>query len=485
MKGARGLVWWVGRLVLRPAGGTASTVATVVVVALLTMLMCATAAGSLAMDRQTERGDSITPVLSYDREISESTLLTLDPSLSAQRRWNGEEVLRTYFAAAPDGPVAPGLAEMPAAGEYYASPELARAMKDDATLGALFASLRQVGVISQEGLVDPTELRAVVGIERETPLLVPVDRFGSTQALGSEAMRDDARLDGAVTGIVTALIWLPGIVLLVIAVRLGARTRDRRAHAMHVLGLTTRQVRVVHALAAGVPSTFAALLGVAVFVMLTGTLDRIPFTRIGFTDADVQLPWWAMAGCTVALAASVLAIVAGTVDPSPNDPPVRARTSVRFGPVTKLGIAFIGVGAGLLVAMRVLVAIFGPFVAIGLWIACFLVAAGLAASGPALIARLFGYWAPRVWPGARLVGFRLASHASATSLRLGGLLAVLVVLLLGNQAFMSVLNGGTSWSWSERLDGVTAVPATLADLTGSLNLAAVDEAVPELSLIHI
>ncbi|MHB8959198.1 MAG: FtsX-like permease family protein [Candidatus Limnocylindrales bacterium] len=209
--------------------------------------------------------------------------------------WRGLTVTRMEVAAlSADAPVPPGLPRLPAAGEAFVSPALARliAASPADELGDRFG--RVAGTISDAGLMAPDELAAVVG-------MAP----GELVSLGNRP--DGARVATALDGtgevpmpsspFVQALVLIaivgalaPVAVFTAMASRLSAARRGRRLAALRLVGATPRQVQAlaaVESLVATVPGTAA---GVALFLALRPLVAQIPLMGGGWFPESIAPP---------------------------------------------------------------------------------------------------------------------------------------------------------------------------------------------------
>lgn len=111
------------RFALRGTDRLTSSLLMMVGVAGVTVLALATVgAPQVAADRAA-RTEAIAPQVTYDGSRTDlSNLRMIDPAVPQGRRWNGHPVVRQYFATGTSSLTAPGVRQMPAAGEYVASP---------------------------------------------------------------------------------------------------------------------------------------------------------------------------------------------------------------------------------------------------------------------------------------------------------------------------------------------------------------------------
>ena len=168
-------------------------------------------------------------------------------------------------ALGPDAPVVPGLHRLPTAGQYYASPALARLIKtvpyDE--LGQRFPGT-EAGTIGYQALSGPTGLVAIVGYPpaqlAALPDTVKVDKI-STAA----DVQGTTGIYKLAFGIGAIVVLFPLMMLINTATRLAAARREERFAAMRLVGATPRQVNVIATVEAVVGSLLGTLLGVAVF----------------------------------------------------------------------------------------------------------------------------------------------------------------------------------------------------------------------------
>ncbi|MDN5854784.1 MAG: hypothetical protein L0K86_18425, partial [Actinomycetia bacterium] len=390
------------------------------------------------------------------------------------RRWNGHEIIRRYYARGSSRLNVPGVVRMPAPGEYVASPALVALIERDTTIAALFDGMRRTGVIAPDGLIQPHEFRAVVGIPPDTPLLTNVDGFG-----GTAPWREDHRnLNRLVSFFVLALVWIPVAAFVAVISRLSARQRSRRARSLRELGMSRRAVLSIHGIEAAVICAPAALIGAMVYDQLAGRVTSVPGTQIGFFSEPAQLGWGVSLGVAVlsvgVFAASAAAAVRRAVDIG-----TTGRTAAELAKSARRsrGLWVLLTGVVLLAVAPVLTDLFGGVGFVSLWVACALVAAGIGIAGAPLTCRTITSAAERARSVAALVGLRLGGVVTGSA-RLAGLLGVIVVLLLGGLAFTNVLNGGSSHDWDERLAQRSRVPVIADDLTGRLSLRHVRDIAP-------
>lgn len=484
----RGALWLAARLTFRRGGGNAALMSVLALgMVLLTMLTLATLAAPHASSMQRQRAQAISPRVdsAESAKVTSKTLATFDPRLPPVRpRWNGHSILRTYYARGSSSLVAPGVARMPGVGQFYASPQLQRLMRSDPTVAALFRGYDLVGTIADVGLTHPHEFRAIIGVSSDEALLLPVKGFGVDRSQAPEA--DNARLNTVVAVLVMFALWIPGIAFIVIVTRLAARQRQRRARSIRLLGVSRLVTRLIQASETMLVTFPMALLGCVAYTTLVRATTKLPGTAFGYLTADVEQGLGRCAVVVIALTITAGASTASSLRLDRQD--VSAVPTRPPGRLASFGLVVLIAGIGYLIAIPIVVGVVGneallgaagPTVAYGMWTACGAVASGLALAGPRIVAEVFTRAAQRVGAGGTLVGFRLHSSGSATTLKLGSILGVIIIVMLGTLSFMSVLNGGSAATWNKALVAHRHVPVVVNDFGGSLSLQGVTDIYPD------
>jgi hypothetical protein len=470
VKRPAGALWLALRVTIARRGDVAATSMLAMGAATLTFLALATVAAREVGRAQQHRSYSVTPKLgngtatiaTADSSQTDAALRTVDPRLTPMRRWHEHDIVRSFYSAGRSASTIPGVGRPPRADEYYASPALRGLMRRDATVAALFSGKRLIGTIADEGLVQPHELRAVVGVARTSSFLLPVAGFGSKPFRGFD---DNSTLNASVASIVLLAVWLPGLAVLVIVTGLGSGRRRRRSRALRLLGASVWMTRAINALETIVVALPASLLGCLLYWTFIHRVTTIPWTSFGYFTSDAQLG--TAAYLVVAL---VVTVIAGGSNAFAFGMETAEAGAVHARPpsrIVALGLVLIAVGLGYLFALPALAHIFSR-AALGLWIACGFVSVGLAVAGPRLVMKIADVSARRVRAGGTLVGLRLNSWATTTSSRLGSMLCVIIVMLLGGLSFMSILNGGSSSNWMQTLAAHPKVPVIVNDFGGAL-----------------
>lgn len=205
-------------------------------------------------------------------------------------------------ATGPTSPVPPGLTHLPAPGEYYASPALAKLIRDTPAdqLGDRFPG-RLTGTIGDAALASPDSLIAVIG---RTPAQIkgaPGARAVTTIATSRPSSCDNACWDKAVRGdaltlissVVAGALIFPVLIFIATATRLSAATREQRFAAMRLVGATPRQVSVLSAVEAALAAAVGTVAGFGLYAALRPLVADIPLTgqqRFFLSDLTLSAP---------------------------------------------------------------------------------------------------------------------------------------------------------------------------------------------------
>ena len=226
-------------------------------------------------------------------------------------------------ATGPDGPRLPGVARVPGPGQYYASPALARLLRDLPAnqLADRFPG-QQVGTIGPAALPAPNTLMIIVGDPVATLAHQPgaakvtsIETVPPSGCNGSDCVAGvGIGSDGIdlILSCVAAGLLFPVLIFIGTASRLSAARREQRFAAMRLAGATPRQVSVISA----VESTLAATGGVAggfgLFYLVRPAIATIPFTGAPFFTSDLSLSAADVAAVAVGVpvAAAIAALIA-------------------------------------------------------------------------------------------------------------------------------------------------------------------------------
>lgn len=476
--------WLARKVVLRPHSDPTLWVVTFLSVTCLTLLAFATVAVPVVASRVDARVDAVTPRLDHtsSTRANPSQLRVLEPEVVNLRRWNGHRVTRDFYSPSTSDLVAPGVDRMPRPHQYFASPDLITLMAKDETIAKLFRGQEQLGSIRPDGLSQPHELRAIAGITPTHVLMANVTGFGASNDPSApvQQRQEHTRLRVVVAAFVLAMVWIPALFLLLVVARLSSTQRHRRTRAMRLIGMSRGAVITFHAVETAVVAVPAALSASVIYLSASHHLTRIPATSLGFYPSDLALPTWGFA--LLALAPAATCCFASALDVEPEALTARpgsGRARQQFG--LALAIA----GALMLAIAPLLVDSVGFVAAAGLWLGCTFLATGLALVAPSIAIIVLRRCGRRTTSAEALVGSRLATHGVSTSVRLSSLLAVIVVLMLGGTAFTSVLNGGESQEWRERVAAQPYVPTIVSDLAGTLTRSTMQRIDPSLAVAQV
>ncbi|WP_377273225.1 FtsX-like permease family protein [Peterkaempfera sp. SMS 1(5)a] len=236
--------------------------------------------------------------------------------------YDGQYITEVDVAATgPASPVPPGLAHLPAPGEYYASPALAKLIRDAPAdqLGDRFPG-KLIGTIADTALPSPDTLAAVIG---RTPAQIkgaPLARTVTSIATARPATCDNACFDQGVRGdamtlilsVVAAALIFPVLIFIGTATRLSAATREQRYAAMRLVGATPRQVSLISAVESTLAAAAGTAVGFALYAALRPLVATIPLTgqRFFLSDLTLNAPQALGVAVGVPLAAAVAARLA-------------------------------------------------------------------------------------------------------------------------------------------------------------------------------
>ncbi|RII20789.1 FtsX-like permease family protein [Streptomyces sp. YIM 130001] len=263
------------------------TLLTAVGVGLGVALLLVTAALPTAMNSREARGDDRNDNTFSSQKVpaAEDTLV-----ISAVDTDFRSKSVRGRLVA-PDGakaPLPPGVSAHPKPGEMVVSPALAELLKsDDGKMLRDRLQAKQVGTISDAGLIGPGELAYYAGAEKLVPNGYPtmrIDHFGPADSA-------DDPFDPVLvllTLLVFVVLLMPVGVFIAAAVRFGGERRDRRLAALRLIGADGRMTRRI---AAG-ESLAGALLGLAVgtgfFLITRAAAADIEVLDVSVFPADLD-----------------------------------------------------------------------------------------------------------------------------------------------------------------------------------------------------
>jgi hypothetical protein len=188
--------------------------------------------------------------------------------------YQGQTINRLDVAAlGPNAPVPPGIAKLPPAGDYYASPALAALIRSVPAdeLGERFPGT-MIGTIGQAGLTGSGDLAIYIGQTSAQVNNIPGTTWVTSisqapaQAVFSPFFRF-AFLIG-----VLAVVF-PMLVLISTATRLAADRREERFAALRLVGGTPGDIRIIAAVEAVIGAFLGAVVGTGIFLLVRSALS--------------------------------------------------------------------------------------------------------------------------------------------------------------------------------------------------------------------
>lgn len=417
---------------LKGAGrhGLLGTALTVVAVAVSTMLLLSALAANGAFAARAERTAWQTP-LSSAKESATAVQSTRVEYVRDQPI----TVVR-LAALGTTAPVPPGLGSFPKPGEFYASPGLAAllgSMPAD-QLAERFPAL--TGEVGRDALGGPGQLVAVLGLESGDPLLSVADGpafdpetaptfiagFTGTTSVNSTVY--DLLLKMA-----TAMVVAPLLIFGAAAARLTVARRDSRLAALRLIGATPGQVVAMTVAEAVLTAVVGAVLGALVYVAGFAGLAEIPMQGDTWFTSDLWVgPLW-MLGVLVAVPlltglSAVVGLRRVVVSPlgvaqRQTPPGIRAIRLIALA-AALIAASMVTAGAGAMVVMIVLAAVFLAINLVGPWVVAIIGRISAAfARGPA-----------RLLAARRLVDDPRAAWRTVAGVALTGFVAGFVGLLI-------------------------------------------------------
>jgi hypothetical protein len=220
----------------------------------------------------------------------------------------GQLVVRADVAATgPTSPVPPGIPHDPGAGEYYASPALARLLRTTPS-GQLADRYpgRLAGTIGQVALPSPDSLYIIIGhtaaqMARAPDAIavsaiataLPGSYEGGKNPSGLHIRPPDEGTEASGIDLILAVVALalltPVLIFISTATRLSAARREQRFAAMRLVGARPRHIAVIAAVESTVAATAGVAAGFGLFFVLRVPLAAIPFTGAPFFPGDLSL----------------------------------------------------------------------------------------------------------------------------------------------------------------------------------------------------
>ena len=172
---------------------------------------------------------------------------TLAKIAVVEDRWDGTPISRVILVAGATRsvPVPPGVPRAPGPGEAFVSPAVWALRGTNAPAWLAVGSQRVVGLISQEGLVDPSEERIIVGSTREASrraVLSEFDGFGDSNTPGLVSLTGPL---GFLAAAALCLVFGGLLFAAALAVRLREGELVRRDRLLSALGVGPIATRLI------------------------------------------------------------------------------------------------------------------------------------------------------------------------------------------------------------------------------------------------
>ncbi len=202
--------------------------------------------------------------------------------------FKGQPIKKLEVAAlGPDAPVVPGIARLPRAGSYYASPALARLLHSvpHDELGARYPGTL-AGLVAPAALSGPDDLVIIIGRPAAELARMPATRRVDTISTAP-------RVNGSTTlyqygfGMVAVGLVFPLLTLIGTATRLAAARREERFAAFRLVGATPRQVSVIASVEAFAGAAIGAIAGIVIFQPLQPFVARVAVTGSRYFPSTV------------------------------------------------------------------------------------------------------------------------------------------------------------------------------------------------------
>ena len=236
--------------------------------------------------------------------------------------YQGHLIGRVDIAATgPASPIPPGIAKLPGPGQFYASPALAKLLRQTpaAQLGDRYPG-KQVGTIGSAALPAPDTLMIIIG-HRASELshqdgAREVSRISTTTPSSCAescvlGVGTDANGIILILSVVAAALLFPVLIFIGGATRLSAARREQRFAAMRLVGATPGQISVISTVESAVAAVIGVAAGFGLFFALRPAIAAIPFTGDPFftSDLSLNLPDILLVALGIPIAAAVAALI--------------------------------------------------------------------------------------------------------------------------------------------------------------------------------
>lgn len=220
--------------------------------------------------------------------------------------WHKRKLSRIVLAATgPDAPVPPGLDRLPEPGEVALSPALIDLIEQEPLVAQRFPQ-RPVAIVADDGLIEPGQLLAYVGVTAQelSPTAGPIAGFGDPTVAGI--------LDSGAARTISLLVLLtlvaPVVMFMVACARLSATARDQRLAALRLIGLTPMRAQFVNATETGLVGIAGNVLGLVAWLIWRRVDEAVEIGAFGWFSTDLRLSAAAALGALVGLVALAVAV---------------------------------------------------------------------------------------------------------------------------------------------------------------------------------
>jgi hypothetical protein len=266
-----------------------------VAVALGAGLLLVTLAGINAVNTQNARYAWLQSAATSQSKTSTWWNLTAD-------FFDGQTIGRLDVApAGPGAPVPPGIAQLPAPGEYYASPALVALLRStpadqlaDRFPGQLAGTIGNAALPAPNSLLiivghTAAQMRSMPGAGRVSQIsTAPPSSCGSSATCQLNVGMNSSALDLVFSVVALALLF-PVLIFIATATRLSAARREQRYAAMRLVGATPRQVSMIAAIESSIAAIAGTAAGFGLFWVFRPPLAAIPWTGAPFFTSDLSL----------------------------------------------------------------------------------------------------------------------------------------------------------------------------------------------------
>jgi hypothetical protein len=226
---------------------------------------------------------------------------TVSPANASRGLWwmesadqfGNQTIARVDVAATAGSPRLPGIAHLPAAGQYYASPALTRLLRSTpaAELGDRFPG-RQIGTIGPSALASPSSLVIVVGHSARqlsgAPFAQLVTSIATVPGPGAVGTDSSTSIE-IILAIGACALLFPVLIFIGAATRLAATRREQRFAAMRLVGATPRQVALISAVEASIAAVAGVAAGFCLYFLAHPALRSVPFAGTAPFPGELSL----------------------------------------------------------------------------------------------------------------------------------------------------------------------------------------------------